>query len=310
MLACAKGHGRGHVNAPIHLSTYPPILEETMTELTLKTLVFRFKWQILFTNLLVFFESILGVSLPLFIGLAINDLLDDSLRGVYYLVVLGLLFIAVSSIRRFCDTRIYSKIYRLIAPEMIEKEQEKGSSVSKTIARTHLLAEIVSFLEWSIPAMVGAVIYLVAVLIIIANLSRNVFYASLALLLFVLVVYALTGKINFRLNAQYNNEFEKEVTVLETKNPNTINGYFHTLMGWNVKLADLETSNYLLVMLGIAALLIYTPIAVITKDNSDYYGLVFSIVLYVLEYVSAVVHLPDHIQQMIRLNEISSRLSE
>ena len=60
-----------------------------MSEITLKTLVVRFKWPILVTNLLVFLESILGVLIPLFIGLAINDLLEESFRGVIYLIVLG-----------------------------------------------------------------------------------------------------------------------------------------------------------------------------------------------------------------------------
>lgn len=49
----------------------------------LKTLVVRFKWPILLTNLLVFVESILGVLIPLFIGLAINDLLEQSFRGEF-----------------------------------------------------------------------------------------------------------------------------------------------------------------------------------------------------------------------------------
>jgi ABC-type bacteriocin/lantibiotic exporter with double-glycine peptidase domain len=188
-----------------------------MSEITLKTLVVRFKWQILLTNLLVFIESILGVLIPLFIGLAINDLLDQSFRGVIYLIVVGLSSVAVGSIRRVYDTRTYSQIYQIVAPEMVAKEQKKDSSVSKVIARTSLLAEIVEFLEWSVPAVVGAAVYLIAILVIIATLNLNVFYASLALLLLILIVYAMTGKINFKLNENYNDQLENEVNVLETK---------------------------------------------------------------------------------------------
>jgi hypothetical protein len=280
-----------------------------MSEITVKTLVVRFKWRILLTNLLVFLESIFGVLVPLFIGVAINDLLEESFRGVIYLVGLGLLFVSVSSIRRYYDTRTYSRIYQIVAPEMVEREQKNDRSVSKINARTSLLAEIVEFLEWSVPAIVGAVVYLIAILIIIANLNRNVFYASLALLLLIFIVYVMTGKISFKLNEKFNDQFEKEVDALETNDHNIIKGYYKTLMEWNIKLADLETSNYLIVMLGIAALLIYTPIAVI-KGSEEYYGLVFSAVLYVFEYIGALIELPDHFQQIIRLNEISSRLSE
>ena len=280
-----------------------------MPEITLKTLVVRFKWPILLTNLWVFLESILGGLIPLFIGLAINDLLDQSLRGVIYLIVVSLSSVAVGSIRRVYDTRTYSRIYQIVAPEMVAKEQQKDSSVSKIIARTSLLAEIVQFLEWSVPAVVGAAVYLIATLVIIAGLNLNVFFASLLVLLLTFVVYVRTGKINFKLNENYNDQLEKEVNALETRDHGSIKTYYRTLMQWNVKLADLGTFNYLMVMLGTTALLVYTPIAVI-KGGIDYYGLVFSAVLYVFEFIAALIALPDHIQQVIRLNEISSRLSE
>ena len=280
-----------------------------MSEITLKTLVIRFKRPILFTNLLVFLESILGVLIPLFIGLAINDLLDQSFRGVIYLIVVGVSSVGVGSIRRLHDTRAYSRMFQILAPEMVEREQEKDSSVSKITARTSLLAEIVEFLEWSVPAVVGAAVYLIATLVIIAGLNLNVFYASLLVLLLTFIVYVTTGKINFKLNEKYNDQLEKEVNALESRDQSFIKNYYTTLMQWNIKLADLGTFNYLIVMLGTTALLVYTPIAVI-KGGIEYYGLVFSAVLYVFEFIAALIELPDNIEQVIRLNEISSRLSE
>jgi ABC-type multidrug transport system fused ATPase/permease subunit len=280
-----------------------------MSDITLRTLVVRFKWPILLTNLLVFLESILGVLIPLFIGLAINDLLEQSYRGVIYLIVLGVSTVAVGSLRRFHDTRAYSRMFQIIAPEMVEREQKKDSSVSKIIARTSLLDEIVQFLEWSVPAVVGAAVYLIATLVIIAGLNLRVFFASLLVLLLTFVVYVTTGKFNLKLNENYNDELENEVTALESRDHSVIKNYYRTLMRWNIKLADLGTFNYLIVMLGTTALLVYTPIAVI-KGGVDYYGLVFSAVLYVFEFIAALIALPDHIQQVIRLNEISGRLSD
>ena len=280
-----------------------------MPEITLKTLVVRFKWRILLTNLMVFLESMLGVLIPLFIGLAINDLLDQSFRSVVYLIMVSLLSVAIGSIRRVYDTRTYSRIYEIVAPEMVAKEQQADSSVSKIIARTGLLAEIVDFLEWSVPAVVGAAVYLIATLVIIAGLNLNVFFASLFVLLLTFGVYVKTGKISLQLNESYNDQLEVEANALELSEPTAIRNYYGTLMQWNVKLADLGTFNYLIVMLGTSALLVYTPIAVI-KGGIYYYGLVFSAVLYVFEFVAALIALPDHIEQVIRLNEISSRLSE
>jgi len=200
-------------------------------------------------------------------------------------------------------------MFQILAPEMVEKEQEKDSSVSKITARTGLLAEIVEFLEWSVPAVVGAAVYLIATLVIIAGLNLNVFFASLLVLLLTFIVYVTTGKINFRLNENYNDQLEKEVNALESRDHGVTRNYYRTLMQWNIKLADLGTFNYLIVMLGTTALLVYTPIAVI-KGGIEYYGLVFSAVLYVFEFIAALIELPDNIEQVIRLNEISSRLSE
>jgi ABC-type multidrug transport system fused ATPase/permease subunit len=280
-----------------------------VSEITLKTLVVRFKWSILLTILLVFLESILGVLIPLFIGLAINDLLEQSFRGVIYLIALGVSTVAVGSIRRYHDTRAYSRMFQIMAPEMVEREQKKDSSVSKIIARTSLLDEIVQFLEWSVPAVVGAAVYLIATLVIIAGLNLRVFFASLLVLLLTFVVYVTTGKINLKLNENYNDELENEVNALESRDHSFIKNYYRTLMHWNIKLADLGTFNYLIVTVGTTVLLVYTPIAVI-KGGVDYYGLVFSAVLYVFEFIAALIALPDHIQQVIRLREISDRLSE
>jgi ABC-type multidrug transport system fused ATPase/permease subunit len=192
---------------------------------------------------------------------------------------------------------------------MVENEQKDGSSVSKIIARTSLLDEIVQFLEWSVPAVVGAVVYLIATLVIIAGLNRNVFFACLLVLLLTFIVYATTGKINFKLNENYNDQLEKEVNAIDSRDHSLIRNYYKVLMQWNIKLADLGTFNYLIVMLGTTALLVYTPVAVI-KGGVAYYGLVFSAVLYVFEFIAALIELPDNIEQVIRLREISSRLSE
>jgi ABC-type multidrug transport system fused ATPase/permease subunit len=123
------GKGESIFEAPrVVCRLYRPT--QTIPKMTMKTLVVRFKWQILFTTLLVLFESLFGVLIPLFIGLAINDLLDQSLRGVIYLIGVSLSSIAVGSIRRVSDTRAYSRIYQIVAPEMVTKEQQTDSSVS------------------------------------------------------------------------------------------------------------------------------------------------------------------------------------
>ena len=80
-------------------------------------------------------------------------------------------------------------------------------------------------------------------------------------------------------------------------------------MRWNIKLSDLETMNYFVIWVGVIAVFIYTPIAVIGAGILSY-DLILSIIIYVFDYVGCIVSFPLCIQQAIRLKEISVRLDK
>ncbi len=280
-----------------------------MQFISLKNLIIRFKWRISFTFSLVVLESLLHILYPLLIGYAINDLLEKEYRGIIHLAVLGSLSLIIGTARRFYDTRIYSGIYCHIAPEMVESEYQKDSSVSKISARSSLLTEFVEFLENSMPQVIGAIISLVGIVTIIASLNLKVFFACISLLVLIFTIYALTGKLNFNLNAKYNAQLETQVEALGSKDIDIVKTYFNTLMKWNIKLSDLETVNYLIIWIGVIALFIFTPITIISSGVLKY-GLVFSALMYVFEYIDIVISCPLYIQQLIRLKEITNRLAE
>jgi ABC-type multidrug transport system fused ATPase/permease subunit len=278
-----------------------------MHDISLKSLIIRFKWRVLFTFLLVVIESLLDILYPLLIGLAINDLLDSKFNGVVHLAGLGVLSLIFGSARRFYDTRIYSGIYCQVAPEMVATEKEKGSSISKISARSNLLTEFVEFLENSMPEIIGGIVSLVGILAIISTLNLNVFFACIGLLVVMFVVYGLSGKMNYRLNANYNTQLEKQVEAIESNKSDIIKNHYSSLMKWNIKLSDLETINYFIIWISVIALFIYTPITVV-EGGVLKYGLVFSIFMYVFDYTDKTVTFPLYVQQLIRLKEISNRL--
>ncbi|MGB1009805.1 MAG: ABC transporter six-transmembrane domain-containing protein [Thiolinea sp.] len=276
--------------------------------ISLKSLVIRFWPKVSLTFLLVVIESLLGILYPLFIGFAINDLIAGSYEGIFKLLGLGCLSLVIGSLRRLYDTRAYAKISRIIFPEMIAAERKKGSSVSVISARSDLLAEFVDFLENSLPEIVGAVISLLGVIVIVATLNINVFFACVLILALVLVIYLLSGRFNYSLNKGLNDQLEKEVGVIQKGKPAAVSRHYFLLMRWKVRLSDLETLNYFILWLGIIALFIYTPIAVIESGVTDY-GLVMSIFMYIVDYIDRTVTFPVYIQQLIRLQEISRRLA-
>ena len=149
----------------------------------------------------------------------------------------------------------------------------------------------------------------VGILAIIATLNINAFFACLSLLGLIVLIYTLTGKFNYKLNANYNNHLEKQVDALTTRDSIAIKSFYQELMRWNIKLSDLETMNYFVIWVGVIAVFIYTPITVIGAGVLSY-GLVFSIIMYVFDYTGSIVSFPLFIQQAIRLKEISARLAK
>ncbi|GAA3938128.1 ABC transporter six-transmembrane domain-containing protein [Litoribacillus peritrichatus] len=279
-----------------------------MQKISLKHIILRFKWRIAFTFFLIIAGASLNIFFPLVIGLAIDGLLAGSYEGIYHLGLLGGLTLVIGTAQRFYDTRIYAGIYCQIAPEMVSDGQSKGQPLSTISARSALLTEFVEFLENSLPEVVGAIIGVVGALLLIASLNFTVFLACLGLLLLIMVIYSVTGKFNYALNSGYNDQLEHQVIALESKNKDVVHRHFGALMRWNIKLSDLETSNYLVIWLGVIALLVFTPITVI-DDGVLQYGLVFSLLMYVFEYIESLVTCPIFVQQLIRLHEISKRLS-
>jgi len=288
-------------------------MQTTLTDMdrtvSVKSLMGRYRLRISFTLILVLLETLLGLLFPLFIGASINGLLEQRTTELFYLGGLGVSMLMIGSARRFFDTRAYANIYTTIATETVQREQNKEKPLSVITARVHLLTEFVEFLENSFPIIVESCIGVVGVLMIILSLNVSVFLACLGLLGLIVVIYLVSGKWNFRFNQQYNDALERQLDVLSNQPLSGIEKHFKSVMTWNIHLSDLETVNYAILWLGIILVLMYSPVAVIDSGIINF-GLVFSTMMYVFQYIDSLVALPLLAQQVIRLQEISKRLSE
>lgn len=267
----------------------------------------RYRLKVSFTLALVVIEAGLGVLYPLTIGLAIDGLIDGSYLGIYYLIALGIASVITGSVRRLYDSRVYAAIYEEVVVEVLEAEKEKNSGISVEVARANLLTEFVDFFEDAMPEVVGAIVSLIGILLVVATLNFQVFAACVALFSLVALVYIFSARLNFRLNAGYNDELEEQVDAIKRRDSVRLKNHFRQLMSWNIKLSDLETFNYSIIWLGAIALFASTPVLLISGGVLEY-GLILAIMLYVFEFIDALVELPLHIQQVIRLQEISQRL--
>ena len=275
--------------------------------ISLKTLLRRFWKKTLVTWLLVVLEGFCLLLLPLAIGWAVDDLLKDEMHGIVQLGALCVGLLIIGAIRRFYDTRIYSGIFRKVSIELVTREKSRGTSLSKISARTNLFTEFIKFLENSIPDIFNHFISLAGTLCIIVFINFQVFVACLVGAMVTLMIYLLSQKKILNLNKGHNNEFERQVDIIASHKCETVQSHFRNLMSWTIKLSDLETINFSLTWMVLAAVLVCS-IVVLVSSATVTFGQVVSTVMYVFGFIESVITFPLYYQQMIRLREIASRL--
>ena len=275
--------------------------------ISLKTLLRRFWKKTLVTWLLVVLEGFCLLLLPLAIGWAVDDLLKDEVHGIVQLGTLCVGLLIIGAVRRFYDTRIYSGIFRKVSIELVTREKSRGTSLSKISAHTNLFTEFIKFLENSIPDIFNHFIGLAGTLCIIVFINIQVFVACLVGAVVTLMIYLLSQKKILNLNKGHNNEFERQVDIIASHKHETVKSHFRNLMSWTIKLSDLETINFSLTWMVLAAVLVCS-IVVLVSSATVTFGQVVSTVMYVFGFIESVITFPLYYQQMIRLREIASRL--
>ncbi|TKG97112.1 hypothetical protein EYV94_01405 [Puteibacter caeruleilacunae] len=267
----------------------------------------RHRFKISITVGVVVLESILMILFPLCIGRAIQSVLDSNINGILELIALCLLVLIFGAIRRYYDTRLYARIYRKLAMKVVDKKEQKNTS--SKVAHVNLLGELVEFFENSLPEIITSIIGLVGTLVIIFTLNITVLGICLAVIVGIMLVYLLSSKKTLRYNYGYNSELERQVDILSREHKDQSALHFKRLMKWNIKLSDLETFNFSIVWVLLAALLV-SSIKLVGRDGALQFGIIFSIIMYVFQFMESTISLPYYYQQVLRLKDISSRLNK
>src|SRR5262249_9162019 len=113
-----------------------------------------YRRSILFTYALFNVENVLRVVQPTVLGLAVDDLLAGSGRGLGLLLGPHLARLLIGSWRRAYDTRTFTRIYADVASRVVLEQRAAGVPVSRVAARSALSRELVDFLERDVAVVV------------------------------------------------------------------------------------------------------------------------------------------------------------
>ena len=275
----------------------------------LMSLVRRYWRRMAVTWGLVLLEALALVAMPAVIGWSVDDLLNDRVTGVVMLGAVCLVLLFVGAARRFYDTRAYGYIYRTVTDELVEQERMKQVPLTAVSARVSLFEEFISFLEGSIPSLLNEFVGLLGTLVIIAVIDLRVFLACLGAAGVTAVVYWLSESKLFTLNRGLNDETERKVEVLQHGDRPAVQGHLRSMTRWLIRLSDLETVNYSIIWFALSIVVVYTVVAIALSGTATI-GAVIAAVMYVFGFAQAVLAFPIYYAQLIRLREISMRLSK
>ncbi len=274
--------------------------------LTVGTLLRTFWRPISLTWFLVLIETTLTALIPLLIGFAIDGLLAGNSTALLNLAMVLTALIGVSVLRRLYDTRIFGTIRVELCKALAERSN--GGSISTLNARLGMGRELADFLEQQVPAVMTAVVQFTTALIVLYTFHPTLAYAALATAVAMLALYSVFHGRFFRLNAQFNQQTEKQVRILETRSHDGLVAHLRRLRAIEVRLSDTEACVYgaiFTILLGFVIFNLWFASAHVKITV----GTIFSIISYSWEFVEAALVMPVTLQVWSRLSEIMKRIN-
>ncbi len=274
----------------------------------LSKLIRQHKMRLGVTYLLFSLEMTGALLRPFFLGMAINDLMQGSYRGLIILSAVHFAWLVIGTIRHRYDTRTYSTIYTSLVTKFLSK-RIKSAEVSKLSAHSTLAREFVDFLEFDLVYIIEAFYNIVGSMILLFFYQSSVVFLCLAILLPVMAISYIYGKKMKRLTRLKNDELEKQVNIISSGDNKAIHRHFNNLRKWQIRISDQEAWNFgimeMMVMVVIAVSLLITNQVTGTTVLA---GHIIGIYNYILKFVSGLDTIPYTVQRITALNDITQRI--
>jgi ABC-type multidrug transport system fused ATPase/permease subunit len=271
-------------------------------------LLFRhFRSRIAITWFFVLLENTLLALLPLFLGRAIDALLEGQARALWEISIVMAALLLVSVVRRIYDTRAYGTMRVWFGSELVQRSTE--SSISKVNARLDMGREMVDFLELHLPELMTASVQVVVSIVILWHFHVNLGVSALSVIVVLAVIYSLMHRRFYRLNSHLNSQRERQVTILESHQHTSLVGHLKRLRQSEVRLSDADAVLYGSIFAAMFAFVL-TNLWFASMIPSVTAGAIFAILSYSWELVESGTTLPAVLQQWTRLSEIRNRINE
>lgn len=274
--------------------------------LTVGALFRVFRQRIALTWVIILAETGLLALIPLFIGFAIDDLLEGRSTSFWQLAGIMALLIGLAVIRRVYDTRVYGAIRVELGKAQVSRSD--GMEVSTLNARLAMGRELVDFLEDTLPEAIAAGVQLLASVAILYALSPNLAVVAVGASFSMIAIYVGFHQRFYRLNGALNQQSENQVSLLEGRSLRPMLAHFLRLRRLEIRLSDTEAALYGAIFIVLLGMILFN-LRIATGLPGITAGTIFSVISYSWEFVESALALPVTLQIWTRLSEIKARIN-
>lgn len=213
----------------------------------------------------------------------------------------------VGALRRIVDPKIFLKIYNKIATLISRSSFKENISTSKIAARVELSYQFIVFLQYRAPEIIENIIHIVGALIALYYFDWRL---SITCLMIIIPLY-YTNKLYIKkvkpLQKEFHDDYEKIFDVFSKKDPVTVTKYFNDLAKPQKKIASWGSFNFSVIRISI--LIIFLVVLYVSVELDEFSaGKLYSIVAYLWTFVTATEYLPELLENITSIQDISRRL--
>ncbi len=267
----------------------------------------QYRYQVGFTYCLLLGENSLRLLQPLLLGIAVNDLLQNSQQGLWWFVAGHAGMMSVQYTRQLYDTRVFSRMYAHRASGLVQQQRHQAVETSRIVARASLSRQFISFIEQQVPSLVTALFSCLGGILMLACYQTSLLFACLLLAAPVALLNIFFARSLRQVSCELHDRWEDEVHLIESGSDADIHRHYQGLAKCWIRMSDLEARTTGLTELMILSLMAWALVSV-CRIPDILPGDIFAVFRYLMMFVVGIDSLPRLVEQVARLRDISRRL--
>jgi ABC-type bacteriocin/lantibiotic exporter with double-glycine peptidase domain len=254
-------------------------------------------------------QEIAYLLVPAAAGSLINSLITGQGWGILFFCAAYLGWQGVAMYRKIMDTKVFTRIYNEVSIKTIEHHKANGIETGKINARIELLKQVVSFFENDLPFLVSSLVAMFGAAGLLFFYNPRLLLVCIIIIIPSLIINHFFGKKMVQVTSLVNNEYEKQLDVIETGAMPQIKHYFQQVRLLNVRKSNLEAFNFGLLEIFVF-IMILASLVIVVKTGELNYGNIVATYGYILRFAYSFDFIPHLTERLATMKDIQNRLEE